>query len=73
MTSSRTTDAELARQLDSIAFAPPVTLEDLGQLRDQIRALPWSDRPIIDVFVLEEVVTLTVDVGGRRFVRRYPV
>jgi hypothetical protein len=71
MTNSPTTDAELAQQLDGIAFTPPVTLEDLGQLRDQIRALPWSDRPIIDVFVLEEVVTLTVDVAGCRFRRVY--
>lgn len=65
-------DITLEAHLGSVGFSAPVGEEDLRALYAQIHAMPWSQKPYVDIYCVDgKTVKLTVDVGGARFRRVY--
>lgn len=65
-------DIALEAKLDGVGFAAPVCGEDLAELYRQIHAMPWSQKPYVDIYCVDgKTVKLAVDVGPARFRRIY--
>jgi hypothetical protein len=55
-----------------LQFTLPVALEDLASLADIVRKMPWSEKPLVDVYCHDgKTVCLNVRIGNDTLERRY--